>query len=405
MTTLFSPVGTADPITQLGDGPMIHIIRMYKPDEIYLFLSPLMGRLQDGDRRYTRAIELLCERTGQLFPDVNLIRSDGDVHRFDLYIAEFDRILKKLTKKYGGEPLLVNVSSGTPQMEQALVAHGAFGKYDLRLLQVPTPRGDTSEKEDREKLQDYDLDALWELNPDNEGDIRNRVEEVSLPRFKDELLRDNVRTLVRCYDYTAASELAKQSDSMSPDLKNCIQGLVDRVNLRSASRHEPIAEYLYVMEVRLKQGNWADFCRMLTPALTYTIERVLEPYLSKDKYLDGNDFSRLDSIKIGRDGKLNRVLGRFIGGNEPHYVTNSSLAALVGEFCSDDKAKRQLLDLRKFEKDARNDLAHRIVAINKEQLEKKGGMRLEDVMSQLFELNGVEPGLYEKKNEELIRQL
>ena len=63
------------------------------------------------------------------------------------------------------------------------------------------------------------------------------------------------------------------------------------------------------------------------------------------------------------------------------------------------------MDLRKFEKDARNDLAHRIVAINKEQLEKKGGMRLEDVMSQLFELNGVEPGLYEKKNEELIRQL
>ncbi len=28
---LFSPIGTADPITALGDGPMLHIVRHYRP--------------------------------------------------------------------------------------------------------------------------------------------------------------------------------------------------------------------------------------------------------------------------------------------------------------------------------------------------------------------------------------
>lgn len=63
MTTLFSPVGTADPITQLGDGPLLHIIRHRKPDRVVLFLSPAMSAYQMQDSRYTKAIELLVEAT------------------------------------------------------------------------------------------------------------------------------------------------------------------------------------------------------------------------------------------------------------------------------------------------------------------------------------------------------
>lgn len=36
---LFSPIGTADPITALGDGPMLHIVRHYRPIVVVLFLS------------------------------------------------------------------------------------------------------------------------------------------------------------------------------------------------------------------------------------------------------------------------------------------------------------------------------------------------------------------------------
>ena len=44
MRTLFSMIGTADPITQLGDGPMLHIVRHCVPDKVVLFLSPKMAR-------------------------------------------------------------------------------------------------------------------------------------------------------------------------------------------------------------------------------------------------------------------------------------------------------------------------------------------------------------------------
>ncbi|MDU5613224.1 MAG: hypothetical protein E6043_05070, partial [Slackia sp.] len=168
MTTLFSPIGTADPITQLGDGPMLHIVRMRRPDKVVLFLSPTMMKHQDDDQRYTRSIELLCDATGQEHPKVELVVSPyNQVHRFDHYIVEFEERLKRLPKSEMNVGILVNVSSGSPAMEQALVALGAFGQLNLELIQVPTPRKGENDKNDRENPDAYDLDVLWALNPDN----------------------------------------------------------------------------------------------------------------------------------------------------------------------------------------------------------------------------------------------
>ena len=36
---LFSPIGNTDPITNNYDGAMLHIIREYRPDKVYLYLS------------------------------------------------------------------------------------------------------------------------------------------------------------------------------------------------------------------------------------------------------------------------------------------------------------------------------------------------------------------------------
>ena len=35
---LFSPIGNTDPITNNYDGAMLHIIREYRPDKVYLCL-------------------------------------------------------------------------------------------------------------------------------------------------------------------------------------------------------------------------------------------------------------------------------------------------------------------------------------------------------------------------------
>ena len=167
MTTLFSPVGTADPFTQLGDGPMLHIIRHRQPSKVVLYLSPAMTAYQHKDQRYTKAIDFLSESAGIPLPEVRIIESDYDeVYRFDLYIEEFESILKELS--VFDESVLVNVSSGTAGMAQALVALGSFGRINLELLQVLTPRRGINARHDRENPDEYEFDVLWEWTCDIE---------------------------------------------------------------------------------------------------------------------------------------------------------------------------------------------------------------------------------------------
>ena len=59
---LFSPVGTHDPIgiskdkTKISEGSMLHIIRHYKPEIVYLYVAKEVNKT---DNRYKRAIENL----------------------------------------------------------------------------------------------------------------------------------------------------------------------------------------------------------------------------------------------------------------------------------------------------------------------------------------------------------
>ncbi|WP_322354791.1 type III-A CRISPR-associated CARF protein Csm6, partial [Paratractidigestivibacter sp.] len=269
MTTLFSPVGTADPITILGDGPMLHIVRMRRPEKVVLFLSPKMAGYQERDQRYTRAIELLSSSEGLAVPEIHLIESDNqEVHRFDLFMDEFEDILRDLVAS--GERVLVNTSSGTAGMAQALVALGSFGRLDIELLQVTTPRNDTNEKDDREDPDNYDLESLWDLDCDSADGSTNRVSTVQTPNFAERLLRENVSSLCHSYEFEAANELVQKMTSASDKTKQMVAAAAARLNLDgnlsakvfggtelSYKSNDLLLEYLYVMEARLQQGHYA----------------------------------------------------------------------------------------------------------------------------------------------------
>lgn len=222
MKVLFSPIGTADPLTQLGDGPMLHIVRHHRPERVVLFLSPQMSEYERQDHRYTKAIQLLvADWPEEDKPEVSLIESGTDeVYKFDIYISEFEKKLNEIAKKNNGDPILVNVSSGTPAMEEALVALGAFGRLNLTLLQVTTPRRGPNQTYDRENPHGYDLELLWACDPDNEDEASCRISEVKSPNFGDRLLLENIRSLIAGYDYTAAASLANQVRTISSDARD-----------------------------------------------------------------------------------------------------------------------------------------------------------------------------------------
>lgn len=421
MTILFSPVGTADPITQLGDGPMLHIVRHLNPDKVVLFLSPAMAAHQEDDGRYVRAIELLCSDLGRPMPQVDLLSSDfSDVYRFDHYIEEFEVILESLSRSCPDEPVLVNATSGTPAMEQALVALGAFGRLNVKLLQVTTPKEGVNTRFDREDPNDYDLGTLWDFTKDMESDGKCRILEVELPNFSDRLLRESVISLVRRFDYEAAYGLACRMRSVDPDAKRMIRAAADRLNLEGRlpskvfggtelayKTNDPLLEYLYVMEVRLKQGHNAEFLRSMTPALTAMMKRCLNRYLPEGRYLQverGRATGKIDFAKVKDDPKLRRILPTW--GKEPCYIKNSQLKELIDNYCDDAATRIKIERLRNIEAGARNSLAHEVGASGKTRLEEESGCSLESVMQYFFDLYGnVKPGLYERINEKIVSRL
>lgn len=419
MKILFSCIGTADPITMLGDGPMLHIARHYKPGKIVLYLSPAMTRYQDMDCRYSKSIELLAESVDAPIPEIEMIRSDFDeVYRFDHYIPEFEDILQGLEKEASGESVLVNVSSGTAGMTQALVALGAFGRLNLSLLQVLTPKNGINKSDDREDPDDYDLLSLWELNKDNEAYAECRVVGVESPNFNDRVLKEHAAALVGGYEYEAAYKLVQNTRSVSPEAKNMILAAADRLNLKPSlpakvfkgtnlayKPEDKLGEYLFAMEVRLMQQHWGEFARMLTPAFTKLMKRALNPYLAEKQYLKFSGHDATDELNrevIYQDGELLKIL-KPENGALPRYITNDGLAKLVDNYCDDSSTRKCIEKLRSFEKKSRNPLAHQIIASSKETLEKNGGMTLEEVMESLFKLHGnIEPGLYRRINERIF---
>lgn len=418
MKVLFSPIGTADPLTQLGDGPMLHIVRHYEPDLIVLFLSPKMNEYEAGDQRYTRAIELLSARQQRgAGPEVRLVRSGTtEVYKFDIYIAEFEKLFSEIGKTNGGDAILANVSSGTPAMEEALVALGAFGRLNLTLLQVTTPRKGPNEKFDREDPHGYDLELLWECNPDNEDGAGCRILEVKSPNFGDRLLLENIRSLIARYDYAAAATLAKQVQTISLDARMMVEAAADRLSLngqKSAkifagtdiaySPNKLIDEYIYVLEVIFEQERWADFMRALTPAITETMLRYLRPRLPDARYLKvssqiGN--YRYNTEAIMQDPILKDIIKpRKTKPGVEQYLNNYTLYKLVDEFCQDRSIVDKLHQLFEFEHGSRNTFAHTIKRVNKADIEREGKLTMEQAMRLLLGLNGLRPSLYKRINE------
>lgn len=434
MTTLFSPVGTADPITQLGDGPMLHIVRHYRPDKVVLFLSPEMqGHVQDDKEnataadvreygRYEAAIRRLCASEGRPVPEIVAKNSpDNEVHLFDYFIDKFESELQELCEESNNEAVLVNVSSGTPGYQSALVALGSFGRLPIKLLQVATPNKAANSPHDREEPHGYDFETLWEINEDELQSRPSRIKVVNTPNFTDRVLRENVLKLITSFDYPAAYELACQMSEIDEITKRMIKAASNRMNLdRALSKvfkpfpnivylsNDPLGEYLSVMEVRLRQGNWADFVRLITPAFAQLAKNALsDSGLPEEAYLKTKTSNELDCAKIAADRRLSRVFHvSSMDSSKTYIISSNQLANLVGDYCSNGDTKRRLLDLRRFEKNCRNTLAHELHASDKRTLEKLGGLTLEEVLQHLFDLHGnMRPHLYDDINQVIIERL
>lgn len=424
MKLLFSPLGGTDPIsnTNMYDGAMLHIVRHYRIDKVYLYMSREIIQYQEADERYTYCLKKLGELQNREI-QYELIRRPEliEVQDFEIFYREFKEEIDKIRKEMGeDDELILNLSSGTPAMKSWLLVIRTMNELSCKAVQVVTP--DRAMNEHRHK--DYQVKELWELDPDNEEGAENRCREVPCPSLSRVRQEVNIRKLIREYDYHAALELAAElkdhekpymklirvaeerelldMDAVEKELETNHLKELYRLPIREGEKRD-IFEYALVMQIRLRRGEYADFIRAISPILYRLYKRIMKKKLGicLEKYVSGTetkavwDLKKLSGDMVGKE--ILKILERAYKSGDGFRCGNVYPVHMqkIIQAKSDDKELKKLVgELREAEEKVRNQAAHQIVSVNKktirEWMEKEGckGRDAEWIMNGIKEAIG-----------------
>ena len=379
---LFTPVGGTDPIsaTNCFDGAILHICRHYQPDKVIMYMSKEMLVNQEKDDRYRYCLNKLCElQNRKMECEIIERRELTNVHEFDFYYEDFQKIIHGI---YGTmdetDELLLNVSSGTPAMKSGLLVLQTMEEYPAKLIQVATPERRINEHH----YKDYDVFTLWELDEDNQPGADNRCSEIACPSLQKLKKEEVIKKHILSYDYRAALTVA---DTMGKQDTQKYRGYLELAEKRllldisevdklakklefdcipvKASSERMLFEYALGMQIKLKNGEYVDFIRAITPILVDLFELVLKVQCKIDinnycKWItkrDGTKLRRWDIKKL-RGTEIEKVLNEAFSGsfNQNGDVYSIHIKALIEYFSTDAQLKELICNLRLTEEKIRN---------------------------------------------------
>ena len=287
---LFSPLGDTDPIRDCHDGACLHILRHYQPERVVLFYTKDMENKERRDHRYTRAIH-------KLSPNCAIEEIFSGIVAAYLY-EEFSKILPEAVQsvrdRYPEHEILINLSSGTPQMKTVLAMLAADTER-CRGIQVPSHSGKSNRK-NRPASDDVDVDILLELNEDDEEGAKNRCEEPPLSVFRYHAEKNRIISLIRAYEYNAALTLARSSSLVPADAKLLLKHAAARTDLLPdkarkilaeydgqklflfTGEEELLMEYFLIMQIDQENDHLSNFMLRISPFL----DKFLFDYVQKN---------------------------------------------------------------------------------------------------------------------------
>ena len=368
---LFSPIGNTDPIKYLYDGSMIHICRYYQPDVVYLYLSKEMMENHKKDNRYVKTLELLGEFLHHKF-EIHIIENSDmiDVQQYDIFYNEFHRIIAEIEEQKGPEDiLLVNMASGTPAMKSALLVMATLSEYRFLPIQVSTPQKKSNlEHEERDE---YDVDANWELNMDNEETAENRCQEVKCLNLMRLLKIDMIKKHLLAYDYHAALAVGKE---IKEDLSPVAYQWLETADARS------LLDWTRMNRVLVKRGEYADFIRAITPLGVDLLEIVLEQSCDIDitRYYKRNNQRIWDKNRLV--GEILDILNQKFYPFRYGPVYSAHLLEIIQKKCTDTLMVQRIQELVNIEQNVRNVAAHNIVSVTPEWIKERTGKSVDDIL-------------------------
>ena len=417
MKILISAVGDTDPIRNFHDGPLLHIVRVYRPEKIVLVHSERSLTKHD---KLVKALKSIKDYSPEIIQDGGVLQ-DAKVAIFD----EMYDTVSSIVKKYiSDDEIILNISSATPQIISAMFAVNRISDFNVTAVQVLTPQHKSNEGLRHDNQED--IDTLIETNLDNQSDYTIRTLEDTGMKFSLDLTKRNLKALIDNYDYQGAlellralklpkkqesfsniKELRKKLTEISDTIK--IQGMPDKIvkaKLLSNQAKSALNSYLNI-DRNHKQGNIAE----VLIRVKSLVEFILEDYLN-------NHF--LDVITYKEDGKpfLNalkypEILKKFQENakkrdQEYHsgYLSLHGYIGILKFFEPNHDLLKHIYDIQEINQ-VRNQVAHSLQAFDRENLTKVSSavFASKQILLDSFDIDNHWFSFYEDLNQEIKKLL
>ncbi len=399
---LFSPIGMTDPTRGNYDGAFLHIMRHYRPEKAYLYMTKEVCRFDDKDNRYEIMAKKLQQFLGFSCEIIKIKDYQVDNPQdFEMFYKPFEKIINNIISDTSSK-IIVNLSSGTPQIKNACHTICAVSKRDMLTIQVLSPQGKANTEDTVKK--DYDLNDEWENLFDNHSELDppNRCIEVAVRNYRAILSRETILKHLEAYDYNAALRVAEDNSffldkrvihlikagafRLALDFANALEesekGGYDGLFPVKSGDAAQIFEYLLLLSIKTRRREIADFTRGISPLLFHMFRSFLHKRCKEDvirycTYNSSKDYYNLRAGKMPLDllEHYNKYYNGLKQGDfKDGFLSASNMLPLIQYKCNDGQAVRLAEELRNFEDKARNAAAHKIIEISDEWLKDMTGM-------------------------------
>ena len=393
---LFSPIGRTDPVRNDFDGPFLHILRHYPVKKAVLYLTKETFALHRQDDRY---LALACRVSPNTECEVCGDDTLEQAQTFEIYDAPFRAAIEKLHSENPECEVLVNISSGTPQMEASLYLLKAILPFPVRAIQVTSPAKRSNESAHMDTAGSLDPDALYAALRDNDPAAENRCVEVGGENAQAALLRKNILTLIRSYDYAAALTLAESAPELFDDgVLAALRAAKQRGTLETRAAAQVLSgcfeenrpglmegyEYILMLDTLVQREAWGDYARALSPALVELLLLALRQLVGLDIHslcvhkTSGAEWHISPQTIDSRDPAMLAYLNRGYKGGLRESPLNADVMLRILNYYRKKKDWWQLdtrpfARLRKFEQTVRNCAAHQVTPITEQQIQEWTG--------------------------------
>ena len=359
------------------------------------------------------------------------ILNNDEVFLFDKMYEVMGQIVQKYTND--DNEIILNLSSGTPQIISALFALNRINDYNTQAIQVATPKKGANRE--YKPLTDTEIDALIVENQDNSLDFVDRSIKDKSEKFTQALVKRHLRSLIASFDYQAAEAIINRKEYNKLLSKKRIAYIREKLNdfsrvfknqsILSDILSFPLEDsqkkalnYYLMIDVLKEREHIADVLIKAKSLAEFVIEETIKKDHEGLIVFDGNlpklnpDFPDCEAILDDIDKKMKKSRG-IEDTEERIFSVQSTLNLLsylnILEFYEYDSQLQTAINGILSLNGERNKVAHGLSEIDTRLLSRKKLKQLsENLRLLLVECLGIDSSYfnyYDKQNEELIKML